>query len=90
MKATEELHHLPMRYVRVRLSRQLLPVVPSHIGDMLLKTSDPQASQLLLTLSEVLGVFVLISIAGDGKILDTEVQTNGGSRGLPEFLQDTL
>ena len=91
------------------LSRQLLLVVSSHVGDMLLKTGDPQASllavlaslllsgklplkasELLLTLSEVLGVFVFISIAGDSKILDTEVQTDGGSGGLPEFLRDVL
>ena len=32
-----------------------------------------KASQLLLTLSEILGVCIFISIAGDSKILDTEV-----------------
>ena len=48
-----------------------------------------KASELLLTLGEVLGVFVFISIAGDNEIFDTEVQTNGCSCGLPEFLWDT-
>ena len=91
------------------LSRELLLVVPSHIGNMLLKTGDPQASllavlaspllsgklplkasELLLALSEIFGVLVFISIAGDSKILDTEVQTDGGSGGLPEFLRDIL
>ena len=91
------------------LSRELLLVVPPHVSDMLLKTSDPQASllavpaslllsgklplkasELLLTLSEVLGVFVFISIAGDNEIFDAEVQTNGCSCGFPEFLRDIL
>ena len=91
------------------LSRELLLVVPPHVSDMLLKTSDPQASllavpaslllsgklplkasQLLLTLSEILGIFVFLSIAGDNEIFDTEVQTNGCSCGLPEFLRDVL
>ena len=49
-----------------------------------------KASELLLTLSEILGIFVFLSIAGDSKILDTEVQTNGGSCGFPEFLRDVL
>ena len=49
-----------------------------------------KASELLLTLGEVLGVFVFISIAGDNEIFDTEVQTNGCSCGLPEFLRDVL
>ena len=49
-----------------------------------------KASELLLTLGEILGVFVFISIAGDNEIFDTEVQTNGCSCGLPEFLWDIL
>ena len=91
------------------LSRELLLVVPSHVGNMLLKTGDPQASlltvpaslllsgklplkasELLLTLGEILGVFVFISIAGDNEIFDAEVQTNGCSCGFPEFLRDIL
>ena len=91
------------------LSRELLLVVPPHVSDMLLKTSDPQASllavpaslllsgklplkasELLLTLGEILGVFVFLSIAGDNEIFNTEVQTDGGSGGFPEFLRDVL
>ena len=91
------------------LSRELLLVVPPHVSDMLLKTSDPQASllavpaslllsgklplkasELLLTLGEILGVFVFLSIAGDNEIFNTEVQTDGGSCGFPEFLRDIL
>ena len=88
------------------LSRELLLVVPPHVSNMLLKTSDPQASllavpaslllsgklplkasELLLTLSEILGIFVFLSIAGDNEIFDAEVQTDGSPGGLPEFLR---
>ena len=61
------------------------------LASLLLSGKLPlKASELLLTLSEVLGVFVFISIAGDNEIFDTEVQTNGCSCGLPEFLWDIL
>ena len=49
-----------------------------------------KASELLLTLGEVLGVFVFISIAGDNKIFNAEVQTDGSPGGLPEFLRDVF
>ena len=49
-----------------------------------------KASELLLTLGEILGVFVFISIAGDNEISDAEVQTNGSPCGFPEFLRDIL
>ena len=49
-----------------------------------------KASELLLTPSEVLGVFVFLSIAGDNKIFNAEVQTDGSPGGLPEFLRDVF
>lgn len=49
-----------------------------------------KASELLLTLGEVLGVCIFISIAGDNEIFEAKVQTNGCSCGFPEFLRDIL
>ena len=61
------------------------------LASLLLSGKLPlKASELLLTLGEILGVFVFISIAGDNEIFDAEVQTNGCSCGFPEFLRDVL
>ena len=60
-------------------------------ASLLLSGKQPlKASELLLTLGEVLGVCIFISIAGDNEIFDTEVQTDGCSCGLPTFLWDIL